>query len=67
MGAWAMALLAGLVVYFSGDLIHWLELGKGQGQRLQDVSEVIAMLLAFAGTVALCIQLLIVFVLPPRS
>ena len=65
--SWALALVAGLVVYFSGDLFSALNVHAEQGVRLLNWSELMATVLAIVGTLGLCAQLLFEYVLFPRD
>ena len=60
--SWALALLAGLVVYFFADIVQLLGIEAGRGLYLLHFSELLAQLLAITGTVALCVKLLLEFV-----
>ena len=65
--SWALALLAGLVVYFSGDLFSVFNLHAEQSVQLLNWSELMATVLAIVGTLGLCAQLLFMYVLSPRD
>lgn len=65
--SWGLALLSGLVVYFSGDLFSALNLHAAQGVRVLNWSELMATLLAIVGTLGLCAKLLLEYVLSPRD
>lgn len=65
--SWALALLAGLVVYFSGDLFSVLNLHAEQGLRVLNWSEMLATVLAIVGTLGLCAKLLHEYVLSPHD
>lgn len=65
--SWALALLAGLTVYFSGPLINWFGLDVSSGLHFLRVSEVTALLFAILGTLGLCLKLLMEFVLAPNT
>ncbi len=67
---WILALLAGFTVYFSEgifSLFHeLLDMTAGQWMNVLELSEVGAKLLAILGTLALCLKLVIEFVLSSR-
>lgn len=63
--SWALALLAGLVVYFSGDLFSVFNLQAEHGLRVLNWSELTATLMAIVGTLSLCAKLLFDYVLYP--
>lgn len=63
--SWALALLAGLVVYFFTDITGFVGIEAGRGLYLLHFSELLAQLMAIAGTVALCVKLVLEFVVRP--
>lgn len=65
--SWALALLAGLVVYFSGDLFSVFNLHAEQSVRVLNWSELMATVLAIVGTLGLCAKLLLEYVVSPSD
>ena len=56
--SWVLALVAGLVVYFSGEVFSVFNLPAEAGLRVLNLSELAATLLAIVGTVGLCAKLM---------
>ena len=65
--SWVLALLAGMIVYFSNDLFVMLNLRAEQGLNVLNWSELLATLLAIVGTLGLCTQLFLEYVLAPKD
>lgn len=65
--SWVLALLAGLVVYFSGELFPVINLRAEHVVRVLNWSELLATLLAITGTLSFCATLLYEFVLSSEN